>query len=67
MGKIWFVLWLFDLHKVNKLYMMCVKIYCEKGKPGVCYFAEHLAEMCDVKFGITVIGELEDCCKIFFN
>jgi len=43
---------------------MCVTIYCEKGKPGVCFFAEHIAEECKVKFGITVLGEVDFCGKL---
>ncbi len=52
---------MFGIEKVKEFYLMCVTIYCEKGTPGVCDFAENIAEICEMKFGITVDSKLEDC------
>jgi hypothetical protein len=48
---------------VKEFYLICVKIYCEKGQPGVCDFAENVAEICEEKFYITIDGELDECGK----
>ncbi len=52
---------MFDLEKIKKFYLICVKIYCKRGQIGVCEFAENIVEICEEKFAITV-GQLPDGC-----
>ena len=57
---------MFDLDKIKKFYTICVNIYCKKGYPGVCMFAENIAEICELKFGKDVDTVLDVCCKYNF-
>ena len=54
---------MFDLDKMKKLYAMCVNIYCKKGHPGICMFAENFADICELKFGKIVDDVINVCCE----
>ena len=53
---------MFDLAKMKRLFKICVNIYCKKGIPGVCMFAENIAEICELKFG-SIVDDVINVCR----
>ena len=49
---------MFKLYLAKGILADCTSIYCSEGQEGVCDYLEDIVDICKLKFGLSVKGEV---------